>query len=209
MAQRISRRLALRLAAAGLLGLSTARARAQAGGPTEPVTTLNEGIIGILRAGRATPFDQRLQTFMPVVQRAFDLPAVLQATVGLRYSSFTPEQQAELLAVFTQFTAASYVANFDQYDGQRFEVSPTLRRVGQDDVVSSQLVTSGGTTRFDYVVRPADGAYKIVDVLLDGSISRVAVQRSDFRSVLASNGAPALIAMLQSKVANLAAGNRS
>ena len=42
-----------------------------------------------------------------------------------------------------------------------------------------------------------------MDVLMDGSISRVAVQRSDFRSLLSSGGAPALVAGLQHKVANL------
>jgi phospholipid transport system substrate-binding protein len=47
-------------------------------------------------------------------------------------------------------------------------------------------------------------AWKVVDVLLDGTISRVAVQRSDFRGVLAHGGAPALIASLERKVVDLA-----
>ncbi len=39
-------------------------------------------------------------------------------------------------------------------------------------------------------MRPDDaGGWRIVDVLLDGSISRVAVQRSDFRSLLGNGGA--------------------
>jgi phospholipid transport system substrate-binding protein len=40
-------------------------------------------------------------------------------------------------------------------------------------------------------------------VLTDGSISRVAVQRSDFRGLLNSGGTPALVAGLEHKVANL------
>jgi len=49
------------------------------------------------------------------------------------------------------------------------------------------------------------GCWKAVDVLAGGSISRVAVQRSDFRSVLASGGVPALTSSLQHKAANLQA----
>jgi phospholipid transport system substrate-binding protein len=45
-----------------------------------------------------------------------------------------------------------------------------------------------------------------VDLLANGSISRVGVQRSDFRSLLASGGVPALVAALQLKVANLSGG---
>jgi len=43
-------------------------------------------------------------------------------------------------------------------------------------------------------------------VLLEGSISRVAVQRSDFRNALASGDADALIASLRRKVADLSGG---
>ena len=43
-------------------------------------------------------------------------------------------------------------------------------------------------------------------MLLNGSISRVAVQRSDFRALLGGGDAATLIASLRGKVARLAAG---
>jgi phospholipid transport system substrate-binding protein len=61
-------------------------------------------------------------------------------------------------------------------------------------------------TRLDYVMREVDGGWHVVDVLLDGSISRVAVTRSDFRALLAEGGAARLIASLRAKVADLKAG---
>ena len=45
-----------------------------------------------------------------------------------------------------------------------------------------------------------------MDVLLDGSISRVAVQRSDFRKILANGDTDALIASLRRKIADLSDG---
>ena len=45
-----------------------------------------------------------------------------------------------------------------------------------------------------------------VDVLADGSISRVAVQRSDFRRLVARGGAQALIDSLNQKTADLSGG---
>ena len=47
---------------------------------------------------------------------------------------------------------------------------------------------------------------KAVDVLADGSISRVAVQRSDFRDLLRNGGVPALITALRQKVVTLSGG---
>ena len=55
-------------------------------------------------------------------------------------------------------------------------------------------------------MRDGSGAWRAVDVLLEGSISRVAVQRSDFRKILASGDADALIASLRRKIADLSDG---
>ena len=55
-------------------------------------------------------------------------------------------------------------------------------------------------------MRQTPGGWRAVDVLLNGSISRVAVQRSDFRSLLDQGSASRLIANLQGKVAELSGG---
>ena len=76
-----------------------------------------------------------------------------------------------------------------------------------DQVVQTRLLPANGEpVKLDYVVHNDAGTWKIIDVLLNGSISRVAVQRSDFRSLLASGEPGPLIASLRSKVARLAAG---
>jgi phospholipid transport system substrate-binding protein len=55
-------------------------------------------------------------------------------------------------------------------------------------------------------MRNGPAGWKVADVLADGSISRVAVQRSDFRHLLTSGGVPALMAGLQHKIASLSGG---
>jgi phospholipid transport system substrate-binding protein len=55
-------------------------------------------------------------------------------------------------------------------------------------------------------MRMTGTSWKAVDVLADGSISRVAVQRSDFSQLLEKGGAPALMASLERKVKTLSHG---
>ena len=144
----------------------------------------------------------------PLVQNAFDLDAILQTSVGPRWQSFTPEQQGELQDVFMRFTVASYVSNFSSYSGEQFQIDPNLRDVGEERVVSTHIVNKGADlARIDYVMRQTSAGWRAVDVLLDGSISRVAVQRSDFRSQL-EGGPDGLVATLKKKVADLS-GNAS
>jgi len=190
-----------------LAGLATSRrARAQdSSGPTAPIQALIDGLIAVMRAGKTTPFRDRFHMLTPTIDRVFDLPGILRVSVGLHWDDVDAAQQAILLKVFRGFTVVSYVANFDSYDGQRFEIAPALRAIGTDQVVNTKFVpTTGDADRIDYVMHQEGAAWKVVDVLLDGTISRVAVQRSDFRGVLAHGGAPALIASLQRKVMDLA-----
>lgn len=182
-------------------------AQGAAGGPAAPVARLDDALLHIMRMGQATAFAQRAAALAPVVQSVFDLPHILEVSVGPRWATMSPTDQAKLLDVFTRYTVASYVANFDSYGGQHFDILPQARAVGADQVVATKLVpTSGEATRIDYQMRRTAAGWQVVDVLLDGSISRVAVQRSDFRSLVAGGGPQRLIASLERKVANLQDG---
>jgi len=172
-----------------------------------PIAALNRGLLAGMHAGKSTPFPQRFNALAPLVEGAFDIPGILQASVGPRWSTLPSAQQMQLLDVFRRFTIASYVANFDSFGGEKLEVLPISRSVGADQVVASQIVPANGApTRIDYVMRKTPAGWRAVDVLLNGSISRVAVQRSDFRSLLGSSDAGPLIQSLQRKIADLSGG---
>lgn len=177
--------------------------------PAAPVELLNRAVLAIMRAGRTAGFEQRMRMLAPAVQAAFDLPFILARAVGPRFAAFPPEVQDALVGVFTEFTVATYVANFDEDNGERFDILAQTRRAGSDEVVQTVLVPAAGEPfKLDYVVRAQNGGWKIIDVLLNGSISRVAVQRSDFRSLLSGGDAAPLIASLRGKVSRLAAGQK-
>ena len=191
---------------AALLGAAFLPVAAYAADPDtmQPIQGLLQGLTQVAAAGRGTPFAQRFNLLAPSVERAFDLPAILQLAVGPRWASLPPAEQQTLMDAFRKFTVCSYVSNFD--GGERFEMLQDSRRIGNDQVVATRVVPrSGDTTRIDYVMRRTPGGWRAVDVLANGSISQVAVYRSDWRSSLTSGAGP-LIANLQSKVAQLSGG---
>ena len=201
------RRALLALALLAAPAVLAGPAWAQGSGPAAPIQRLDDALLQIMRMGRSASFAQRSAVLTPVVQQVFDLPQILRVSVGLRWSSFSAADRAKLLDVFTRYTVASYVANFDSYNGQHFRILAQSRAVGTDQIVETELVpTSGDPTRLDYQMRHTGADWKVVDVLLDGSISRVAVQRSDFRSLLGGGGAERLVTALERKVRNLQSG---
>jgi phospholipid transport system substrate-binding protein len=173
----------------------------------QPLRELYAALETAMRTGHTTPFPQRFDALAPVVDQVFNLETVLQVSVGLRWDSMDSDVRARLLQAFRRFTVATYVASFDKYDGEHFQILPGSRDAGADRIVGTEIVSgSGEPTRMDYVMRADNGTWRAVDVLLEGSISRVAVQRSDFRKILASGDADALIASLRHKIADLSDG---
>ena len=192
------------LAGLAFLVAVPARAATPADGPAAPIQALLDALLRSMKAGDAAPFPQRFKALAPAVDGAFDIPVTLQAAVGPRWASFTPAQQSQLLDVFRTFTIARYADNFDGYSGEKLEVLPNARPSGADQIVPTQIVPArGDTIKIDYVMRQTAQGWRAVDVLLNGTISQVAVQRSDFRALITSGGADALIASLREKVGTL------
>jgi phospholipid transport system substrate-binding protein len=192
-----------------LLASAPAMAQPAPSGPIAAITALDDGLLMVMKAGKAVPFARRMAMLTPVIQYVFDLPVLLQSSVGpAKWAGIPAAEKTALLDAFTQFTVSSYVGNFDSYDGETFTVVPELRHVGRDVVVATRLHAAGGdVTKLDYQMRETNGTWKVVDILLDGAISRVAVTRSDFRALLAQGDASRLIASLRAKSASLAAGS--
>jgi phospholipid transport system substrate-binding protein len=202
----LRRRAFVRLA---LIGLAAAPMplRAADSAVIAPIQQLYDALLAVMKTSHA-PFDQRYNQLAPVIDAVFDLPAIMQASVGPSWNALSADQHSTLLTAFRRYTIATYVANFNSFDGQRFEVSPDTRALpNNDQVVTSRIISaSGDSHRLDYVMRQTSGPWQVVDVLLDGTISRVAVQRSDFRHLLTQGGSAALVVSLQSKVAQLSGG---
>ena len=175
---------------------------------TAVIKHFNEALLVAMQTGGETNFIQRFEALAPEVDQVFDLALVLAVSVGPGWVNFSPEQQGRLLDAFRRYTVSSYLANFNSFAGQSFIVSSDTRILASDRVmVPSRIVPiQGSATELDYVMNRAPAGWKVVDVLAAGSISRVAVQRSDFRHILSDGGGDALLASFKRKTADLSGG---
>jgi phospholipid transport system substrate-binding protein len=174
-----------------------------------PIATLDAALIATMKAGSANAsFEARYAALDPIVKQTFDLPVILQNSVGFLWSTIPPAQQQQLAVLFEQFTVASYVNGFGGYGGQQIQILPEERPLGDKKIVESQIVPSDGSApvRLDYVMADDAAGWQITDVLLNGTISKVAVQLSDFSSLVSQGDASQLIAALKTKISALSGG---
>ncbi len=211
----IARRDALRFGLVGLTSLPLlarmghAASAAEAASPTGAVQSFNAALLGVMKASGSTPFARRYAALQPVVDQTFDLDAILRVSVGPHWATMSAEQQAALSAAFRRYTVANFVANFDSYSGEAIETLAGQQSLPNgDQVVATRITSPSGTpTALSYVMRQTPAGWKAVDVLAEGSISRVATQRSDFRNLLSNGGGAALVTSLDNKVATLSGGS--
>lgn len=209
----IQRRLLLTRLLVGAIMASPlpVRAYAQSAGDGDPkaaVEIMNAALVAAMKAGARASVAQRFAIIAPAVDQAFDLPTVLKNSVGLRWAGMPDEEKTRLLATFRRYTIMNYVASFNSWSGQSFRVGTEPRVLSATQIVvgNSLVPASGSPVELSYVMQQTPAGWKAVDVLADGSISRVAVQRSDFRGLLANGGVAALVSSLERKVADLSGG---
>jgi len=195
------------LVAGGVL-LSLANAgRAAERAPRDVVGTLNGALLDVLKHAEALGYRGRFDRLKPVMQDTFDLPFMAEKSLGLRWKALGDADRTRWIAVFGDFTVASYAANFDHYTGQSFEVLGEEPAASGTRLVRTRVVVPGAdSVDFAYRLRPTGDRWAIVDVYLKGTVSELALRRSDYASALEREGFDGLLATMHRKIADLAAG---
>jgi ceramide glucosyltransferase len=160
------------------------------------VQALNASLLKSMQASSKVSMAERYRNLEPVIQQVFALPLVTRLSVGPQWTSFSPDQQAELITAFTRYTVANYAHNFRDFDGQKFEIDDNVSSRGADKIVHTRIIPAHDTpVSLLYRMQEVDGTWKIVDVVSEG-VSQLALRRTDFASAIAAGGAPRLIAHL-------------
>ena len=169
---------------------------AAASDPQQLVQSFYGVLLSNMKDGRMLGEGGRYARLAPVVDRTFDLPSMTRLAVGPAWETLAPAQQQQLTAAFAHYVAATYADRFDTYSGEQLQVAGE-RPHGADLMVQTSIVKADGEkTRLDYLIRQG----RISDVYLDGTISQLAVDRSEFHSILQREGVDGLVAALHRKV---------
>ena len=197
--RRLSRLMSLCLAV--FLGLGLLIQGAAAASDSQDVVRSFYGVLlSNMREGRVLGESGRYARLAPAVERTFDVPSMTRLAIGPAWGALAQTQQQQLTAAFAHYVAATYADQFDSYSGEQLQVLGQ-RPYGDDVMVQTKIVKSNGdSTRLDYLMHQDQGSWRIADVYLDGTISQLAVHRSEFHSILQRQGVDGLVTALNRKV---------
>lgn len=174
---------------------------------TKVITRLNAALLDVLQHAEALGYQGRFDKLMPVVADTFDLAFMAEKSIGKHWKPLSDADKARWVTLFHEYTTATYAGNFDHFSGQRFELSGEEPAQNETIVVHTTLVDPGReNTDLDYRFHETPAGPKVIDIYLKGTVSQLALQRSDFTSTLERGGFDALADTIRTKIADLAAG---
>ena len=180
-----------------LVTLLSAPASAQAvaavttGGGVHPAALHMEKLGGKVVAALADGSlsgDQRIAYFRDVLARDLDIPLIARFVAGRHWRRASAKDRRAYLEAFGEYLVRTFSARLGGTTLDGFEVVGT-RGIGKTDIlVHSHVVQDGAQPlRADWRVREKDGAFRILDLSVEG-ISLALTLRKEFASVLRREG---------------------
>lgn len=176
-------------------------------GAVAVVDALDAALLDALKNADTLGYAGRFKKLQPAVQTAFDLDFMAEKSVGKHWAGMSEADRTRWRAVFEEFMVATYAANFDHFSNQSFEMLGE-EAGGNDTTMVKTRVVDPATESVDltYRLHQVGGGWKIIDVYLKGTVSELAMRRSDYSSVLERQGVDALITTMKQRIADLSAG---
>jgi phospholipid transport system substrate-binding protein len=175
--------------------------------PEKVVADLYATILDVMKNAEKLGFQGRRERLGPAIEKAYNLPLMARLSVGADWQKLSPEEQKRVTEAFKNLTVSTYAGRFDGFSGEQLIVEGGVQETKGGKIVPSKIITSKGEPiQLNYLMREADGGWKIIDVFLKGTVSELATRRSEFSSVLRRDGAEALVKLMEDKAAAEAKG---
>lgn len=197
---------------AGLLLGTAAQARAlsdeQAQAARATVVTLGEDLAALAVRADDLTGPARIREVTDVIAESFDLKRIAAATVGhSRFDSWSDAQQADYIDAFIGYTIATQQKQLMRYERDRLSIiGISEAENGLVRVRTNYAGTDGKASTVDFfLAKDKTGDYRVIDLVIDGSISQLALRKAEFSSVLQNKGYDGLIDILRRKTEQLIA----
>lgn len=175
---------------------------ARAEGASAFVQTLGDDALDLLMRPPGSEKD-RVERLRSILTGRFDLKTIGRAVLGPSWKSADETQREAYLTIFEDYVVATYSLLVKDYSGETFEVLKETPIDERDSLVATQIVRRNkAPLRVDYRVRNKDGAYHVIDVMVEG-ISMLTSQRQEFAAVIQRDGVDGLISQLRARAVDI------
>jgi len=168
------------------------------------VATYHTDMLNALKSDDAKSAIGRFNLFAPIMDVAFDFQTMIKTVAGQHWRKADTADQEALRDAFRRVSIATYANRFkDLSSDAAFIIQAVKDGPRRMKLVESTLEAGKEPVALTYVVRNTENGWRIIDVLLDGGISELALRASEYARMLETGGAAALHATLNAQADGL------
>jgi phospholipid transport system substrate-binding protein len=167
----------------------------------KPIEALYAVLVECLKDADALGLEGRRAKIAPAVEAGYDLPFMAEKILGRHWRTLGEADRARWTKTFGGLTVATYAEQMTGFTGQVFEVLKVEPSQRGTAVVYSRVVTPNeAPIAINYRMRPDGESWRIIDVYLNGTVSELALRRSEYAAVLQRDGFEKLVASIDDKI---------
>jgi phospholipid transport system substrate-binding protein len=178
--------------------------------PIPTIAAFHAGLLDLMKNAKQLGFQGRVDKLAPLMADTFDLEFMASKTVGRHWRELSDADKARWAETFARFTTANYAGRFTDFTGEEF-ITVGVEDAARDTqvVLTKIIVPKGDDVQLNYRVIKRDGEWKVIDVYLNGTVSELALRRSEYSSALKRDGFEQLVASVETKIEDLKSKGRA
>lgn len=172
--------------------------------PQQTIENFHTGLLEIMKHAEELGFQGRTDKLTPLMRKIFDLEFMASKTVGRHWRKLSDEDKTRWANIFARFTTANYAGRFKGYTGEVFiTIGVEDASHGTRVVLTKIVIPKEKDVQLNYRMIERNGSWKVIDVFLNGTVSELALRRSEYSSALKRNGFERLVASVETKIEDL------
>jgi phospholipid transport system substrate-binding protein len=161
--------------------------------PRDVVARLNETLIGVMKIGGESGFEQRHALLDPILRDSLDLPFIADAILAAHADQAAAGELGDFVAAFSELVVSTYAARFTGFDGHTIDIASERDMRGGRKLVRTTLTEpDGATVSLDYLLQRTNDRWRIVNIV-SGGVSDLSLRRAEYGAIISKEGLASLV----------------
>ncbi len=138
--------------------------------------------------------------FLKIIKKTYDSEKMSKMILGKNWVKLNEAKKKRFIDVFEKYMTVNYLRQFSKITKLKFENKKT-EKIGEKFRLSQVNLIFGAEEKIklNYLLHNKNEKWRIFDVLIDGSISKIATKKSEFNQIIKDKGIDQLISILDQR----------
>ncbi|MBW2272883.1 MAG: ABC transporter substrate-binding protein [Deltaproteobacteria bacterium] len=160
-------------------------------------------LIDVMQNAESLGYQGRFDRLYPVVGETFEVEFMASKSVGRHWKSMGAEERQAWIDLFRRHLTANYASRFTGHSGETF-ATLSEEPAARDTILVRTFLNrpNGENVEFNYRMLDGEVGWRVIDIYLKGTVSELALRRSEFSSMIKREGFDNLVISLEDKISS-------